>query len=207
MAKDKMRILLSASVLGMLSISLLVGGTYALFSSTSSVKNHLKAGNLNVSLVRTRYSKTVIDKDGYLVTKENNETLDFTNANNKNIFGLEDDELLVPTSSFSADIKITNNSSVAFDYTVTLDTDKIKSDSYLIDQLQVKVVEGKNTYSKKLSSCENYTIFSGTMETGDVVSKFTISLEFIDSYANNLAQDEVADFDLTVAAVQKTTRV
>ena len=207
MARDKMRILLSASVLGMLSISLLVGGTYALFSSTSSVKNHLKAGNLNVSLVRTRYSKTVIDKDGYLVTKENNETLDFTNANNKNIFGLEDDELLVPTSSFSADIKITNNSSIAFDYTVTLDTDKIKSDSYLIDQLQVKVVEGKNTYSKKLSSCENYTIFSGTMETGDVVSKFTISLEFIDSYANNLAQDEVADFDLTVAAVQKTTRV
>ena len=207
MARDKMRILLSASVLGMLSISLLVGGTYALFSSTSSVKNHLKAGNLNVSLVRTRYSKTVIDKDGYLVTKENNETLDFTNANNKNIFGLEDDELLVPTSSFSADIKITNNSSIAFDYTVTLDTDKIKSDSHLIDQLKVKVVEGKNTYSKLLSNCENYTIFSGTMETGDVVSKFTISLEFIDSYANNLAQDEVADFDLTVAAVQKTTRV
>ena len=207
MARDKMRILLSASVLGMLSISLLVGGTYALFSSTSSVKNHLKAGNLNVSLVRTRYSKTVIDKDGYLVTKENNETLDFTNANNKNIFGLEDDELLVPTSSFSADIKITNNSSIAFDYTVTLDTDKIKSDSYLIDQLKVKVVEGNNVYSKLLSNCENYTIFSGTMETGDVVSKFTISLEFIDSYANNLAQDEVADFDLTVAAVQKTTRV
>ena len=204
MAKDKMKILLSASVLGMLGVSLLVGGTYALFSGSANAKTHLKAGNLNVSLVRTHYSKTVLNAKGYLETEEKDEIVDFTNDTDKNIFGLNDEEVIVPTSKFSADLKISNNGSVAFDYTVKLDTDITNSGSNLINQLEVKVVKGDYTITKKLSECTNSTIFSGVMATSDKACEFTVSLEFLNLNTNNSAKEEKASFDLTVEATQKT---
>lgn len=178
MAKDKMKILLSASVLGMLGVSLLVGGTYALFTGSANANTHLKAGNLNVSLVRTHYSKTVLNAKGYLETEEKDETVDFTKATDKNIFGLNDEEVIVPTSKFSADLKISNNGLFAFDYTVKLDTDIDASGSNLIKQLQVKVVKGEDTYTYMLSECTNSTIFSGVMATSYTTCEFTVSLEF-----------------------------
>ena len=204
MAKDKMKILLSASVLGMLGVSLLVGGTYALFSGSANANTHLKAGNLNVSLVRTHYSKTVLNAKGYLETEEKDEIVDFTNDTDKNIFGLNDEEVIVPTSKFSADLKISNNGSVAFDYTVKLDTDITKSGSNLIKQLEVKVVKGDNTITKKLSECTDSTIFNGVMATSDKACEFTVSLEFLNLNNNNSAKEEKASFDLTVEATQKT---
>lgn len=206
MAKSKLRILLTASVLTMLSVTLLAGGTYALFTSNTSVKNHLKAGNLNVSLLRTKYSKTVLDNDGYLVTKEDNETVDFTKANDKNIFGLEESELIVPTSKFSADLKMSNNGSVAFDYKITLDLDKTKSGSHLIDQLEITIKDSDGSYSKKLSECDNFAIYSGVMSTSDNAKEFKISLEFVNSDSNNEAKNEEAYFDLIVEATQKTSK-
>ena len=205
MAKDKMKILLSASVLAMLSVSLLVGGTYALFSGSASAKTHLKAGNLNVSLERTHYSKTVLNSDGYLVTKEDDETVDFTNASDKNIFGLEENELIVPTSKFSADLKISNKGSVAFDYKIKLDADLETSGTNLIKQLQVKIdQDGATTCTKLLSECDDLVLFSGKMKTSDEACKFSISLEFVDDNSNNLAKDEETSFDLMVEATQRT---
>lgn len=216
MLKGKMKTLLSAAVLSMLGVSLLVGGTYALFSSKVSVTNHLKAGNLNISLVRTSYSKWVLDDDGYLEEKTDSTETDFTTANDQNIFGLETDELIVPTSKFSADLKLINGkkvdgsyvkSSVAFTYTVSLLTYST-SNSDLLDQLQVTITKDTTTVTKKLSECENLEVFSGVMTTSDEDAAFTVALEFLnlDNSENNKAQEKEASFDLVVEAIQKTSR-
>ena len=80
-------------------------------------------GNLDVLLVKRHYSKIVLNNVGYLITKEDDKTVDFICASDKNIFGLEENELIVPTSKFSADLKISNKGSVAFDYKIKLDAD------------------------------------------------------------------------------------
>ena len=216
MLKGKMKTLLSAAVLSMLGVSLLVGGTYALFSSKVSVTNHLKAGNLNISLVRTSYSKLVLDTDGFLEEKTDSTETDFTTANDKNIFGLEANELIVPTSKFSANLKLINGkkvdgsyvkSSVAFTYTVKLIKDD-ESNSDLLDQLEVTVTKDATTVTKKLSECEDLEVFSGVMTTSDEYSAFTVALEFLNlaDSENNKVQEKEANFDLVIEAVQKTSR-
>ena len=216
MLKGKMKTLLSAAVLSMLGVSLLVGGTYALFSSKVSVTNHLKAGNLNISLVRTSYTKLVLDADGFLEEKTDSTETDFTTANDQNIFGLEANELIVPTSKFSADLKLINGkkvdgsyvkSSVAFTYSVKLIKDD-ESNSDLLDQLEVTVTKDTTTVTKKLSECENLEVFSGVMTTSDEYSAFTVALEFLNlaDSENNKAQEKEASFDLVIEAIQKTSR-
>lgn len=223
--KGKARALLSASVLLMLSTGLLVGGTYALFSDQVKVTNHLVAGNLNVSLLRTNLSKHTLDNTtGYSKDVTDDTVVDFTEATDKNIFGLEDGELVVPTSWFEATLKIVNGtknsdgsyvaSSVAFDYGVKVDVDE-GSDADLIDQLYVTVskFDGEAftpvVTEKKLNEFTTDTVFSGVMDKSQLEQQFKIKLEFknLENAVNNEAMDDNADFDLIVEAVQRTTRV
>ncbi len=214
----RLNTLLCASLISMLGVGLLVGGTYALFTSKATVTNHLKAGNLNISLIRTKYSKTVLNTDGYLETKEDNNELDFTSASSKNIFGLEENELIVPTSKFSADLTIKNGkkdssgayikSSVAFTYSASLVLDE-SSDTNLANQLQVTVKQGETSTTKRLNEFNDIVLLSGEMKASDDATSFTISLEFLnldsDGSTNNKAQDKEVSFDLVVEAIQKTT--
>ena len=55
------------------------------------------------------------------------------------ISSLEENELIVPASKFSVDLKIDNNESVAFDYKIKLDVDLANSGSNLIKRFIVKV--------------------------------------------------------------------
>ncbi len=222
--KGKTRALLSASVLLMLSAGLLVGGTYALFSDEVKVTNHLVAGNLNISLLRTHLDKHTLDNTtGYSTDISDDTVVDFTDATDKNIFGLESDELVVPTSYFEATLKIVNGiknadtstyvpSSVAFDYGVKVNVNDT-SDDDLIDQLYVTVskFDGESFVNvvddKKLKDFETSAIFAGVMDKTDTEQAFKVKLEFkdLDNPTNNLAQGEIADFDLVVEAIQKTT--
>ena len=215
--KNKYNVLVSASLMVMLAAGLIVGGTYALFSDSVKVYNHLKAGNLNISLLRTSYFKTTLDDDGYLTTVADSTVTDFTDATDKNIFDIQDDEVIVPGSSFTANMKLVNGklngseyiaSSTAFQYDVKLDIDE-ESDEELLSQMMVTINKGSElVVSKKLSEFTDDTIFSDTMTKNDAYQEFSVKLDFSDltSVENNLAQDQKANFDLIIEAIQLTSK-
>ncbi len=211
--RKKTALLLTTLVGLMLGVSLLIGGTYALFTAKTSITNHLSAGNLNVSLLRTSYTKTYIDADGYLKEKTDNNEKDFSGTSSENVFGIENNEVIVPTSSYTANMKLMNGkksgstyvkSSVAFTYNVKLSVGT-GSDTALTSQLNVTIKQGSTTVSKKLSEFgTESTLFSGTMTLKDEYQIFSVTLAFPDLTSNNSAQNKSATFDLIVEAVQKT---
>ena len=212
----KLRTLLSAAMLSMAGAGLLVGGTYALFTDSVSIGNHLEAGNLNISLLRTSYSKTTLDSDGYLSTVTDSTEVDFSEETEENIFALEEDEYVVPGSSFLANLKLVNGkkdgdnyvpSSVAFSYNVKIVVSE-DSDSDFISQLTVTVKKGEEEVAnKKLSEFGTDAILSGKMTKNDASAEFSVKVAFddLDSEKNNKAQDKKASFDLKVEAIQLTS--
>ena len=54
------------------------------------------------------------------VQKPTDDPVNFTESNNKNVFGLEPNEKIVPGSEFVATMQIENNSDVAFGYWVKI---------------------------------------------------------------------------------------
>lgn len=70
----KLRALLSAALTIMLSVSIGVAGTYALFSDSAEVTNHLQAGTLELGLTRTKLVKSVPDAATGMPTKTEDAT-------------------------------------------------------------------------------------------------------------------------------------
>lgn len=210
------RILLSGMVLIMISVVLIAGGTYGLYSANASLTNHLQAGNLTVSLFRTSYEKKTLDGEGYLESASDSTVTEFTSATTENIFGLSSTDYIVPGSEFETNLEIRNSktsgstttiSTVAFTYTVNLDIGATSND--LVDQVTISYKIGNGDYSvaKKLSEFGSQSILSGSLKGQSADSaKFSIKLAFPDLDTNNNAQNETADFDLIISATQKTDR-
>ena len=111
----KIKNLLLASLTIMLCVVMIVGGTYALYTSKTTFVHHLQAGNMKVTLTRTSLTTTKLNDNGELVTSKPNTTkTDFSNATNANVFGLKDGEVVVPLSSYTAEMEIANKSNVGF---------------------------------------------------------------------------------------------
>lgn len=213
------RTLLSASVLMMVGVGTLVGGTYALFTDTAKVTNHLKAGNLNISLVRTKLVKNTLNDQGVLAQTTNTDEVDFSGESQENIFGLGSDELIVPTSSFTADLKLINGkkdgnsyvpSSVAFSYSVKIVVSD-DSNEDLINQLNVTVKKDASDTgtTKTLKEFDDLVILDGKMIKTETSKEFSVAITFKDTAPdndeNNKAQDKKASFDLVVEATQLTS--
>ncbi len=210
----KRTLLVSSSVI-LLCMTMIVGMTWALFTDTQNVTNHLKAGDLQITLKRTELIKTTLNDAGYLVTSEPNTTVeDFTNPTDENVFGIETNEKIVPDSKFVAKMQIENNSDVAFGYWIEIVcTDKTSGEN-LAKQLKVTV----NTGSDKSGFVGNGLTVKGENDgyVGELAvggsGTFTVTVEFLDSMVadnniddNDLAQNESLNFDLVVHAVQVTT--
>ena len=107
--KKKRVLLVSCSVI-LLCMSIIVGMTYALFTDSVSVKNHLKAGNLDITLTRTNLEYSVLNEDGELAVTEVTDDYNFTDSTNENVFGIDAKDIrIVPGSYFDADMEIANN--------------------------------------------------------------------------------------------------
>ena len=119
MKKSSLSVVVLCLGVALTCASLVAAGTYALFSDTVTVNNHLQAGTLKATLIRTAHSYSILDEEGMLketkVESENVKSEDMSNA-----FDLPSDALIVPTSKLSASFKIQNNDSVAFNYSVSL---------------------------------------------------------------------------------------
>lgn len=221
-SRKRSAILVSCLVI-LLCMSIIGGVTWALFSDSEKITdNHLRAGELDITLERTKLTKTYLDPaTGYLVEADpDTTTKDFTNNNKENVFDVavadqngEGGELIAPGCTFVADLKLTNNSDVAFKYWVEIELSE-DADPDLAKQLKIVVtVDGKD-----------YEVENGKLIAGSEGSPlatlaktksgtFTVSVEFLDSfdanngfdyYYNDDAQGDALDFDLVVYAVQAT---
>ena len=207
----KRSLLVSGSVI-LLCMTVIVGMTWALFTDYAKVENHLQAGDLNVTLKRIGLTTNSIDTDtGYLKPTSSNEIVDFSEATTRNVFDVTDEARLVPGSSYTATMEISNlkaNSSVAYDYwlEIKLDTgnmtEKEIEDLKLDEQLKLTVVSEAGTTEKLLS--EGLTVNPiGTLALTESET-FTVTMEFVSSATNNAAKMQKVSFDLIVHATQRT---
>lgn len=198
----KRALLFSGSVI-LMSLTVIVGMTFALFTDEEIVNNHLSAGDLDITLVRTSLTSTYLTDRGYLDTVTDSQIKDFTNDTNENVFGLNG-SLIVPKSKYVAEMQISNESDVAFGYWVEIVyTGSANVD--LAEQISVTVntEESKRLNQGLMVGSESAPI--AVLAVGEA-GKFTVAVEFLDlqSSVNNMAQGDSVTFDLIVHAVQYT---
>ena len=217
---NKKRVLLVSCSIILLCLSIVAGMTYSLFTDSFSVGNHLEAGELNITLLRTYLKYNVLNELGVLEEIVDDTVYDFTKETDENAFGLNAKGIkIVPGSYFDAKMKIVNDNSdpnsqnysnVAFDYSVEIKL--VKGYNELARQMQVVITnhDGESV-TKRLSDvyAQGYVFELGTLLAGEESQEFSVRVEFLDdsNYAgmdNNLAQGEGLVFDIVVKAVQAT---
>jgi hypothetical protein len=186
----------------------------------------LKAGDLNITLERTKLETYSIDATtGYLVSTTNDDVVNFSNPTGKNVFDLTTSSKIVPCSSYTATMRISNNtatvtenkqnSDVAYDYWIEI---KLKVDGLTAEQIkalkldeQLNITVSSEELTEPMSALlsEGLTIGSsidplGTLTLGDS-DNFTVKMEFVDGANNNDAKTQMLTLDLIVHAVQRTS--
>ena len=213
----KRALLVSASVI-LLCMTIIVGMTWALFTDTQKVSNHLQAGDLSITLKRTELTKTTLNAQGKLVTSAADTTVvNFSNPTDENVFGIVEGEKIVPGTKYVAKMQVENHSDVAFGYWIEIvctdKTDGGTDGAELAKQLKVTV----NTDSDASAFVNDGLTVKGANDVyiGELIigasADFTVTVEFLDSFVaannidhNDLAQGEKLSFDLVVHAVQAT---
>ena len=208
----KRALLVSASVI-LLCMTIIVGMTWALFTDTQKVTNHLQAGDLSITLKRTELTKTTLNAQGKLVTSEpDTNPLTFSNPTDENVFGIVEGEKIVPGTKYQASMQIENHSDVAFGYWIEIVCTDKTNGADLAKQLKVTVNTGADASA---SVNDGLTVGSSSNYVGELIidatAEFTVTVEFLDSFVaennidhNDLAQGESLSFDLVVHAVQAT---
>ena len=204
-----------------LAVMLFTAGTFALFTDTVTVKNHLQAGTLQATLTRTSITGNTIDTDGYLVDYQGAANVDFSKETNENVFDLNATNYIVPGMYRTANMTLSNQSTVAFAYwiEIVLVDPTEAQDIALSEQLEVTVttanaevgvnerpIENAGTNKIELGN-EKSPI--GIVTTGSSQA-FTVTITFKDygtaeDNANNNAKAANISFDMIVHAVQVTT--
>ncbi len=192
-----------------LCVALAAGGTYALFSESVTLVNHLHAGTMDITLTRVRLETVSLDPStGLLASAQNNERTDFSLPTARSVFDLTDQTLLVPGSFYSAEMQISNNSDVTFGYWLEIVFDDEAALAFA-DQLKVKVISANGTKDAALS--ESAGLIGGADAPIGVLAKtetafFTVSVEFCDLEGmNNAAKSQNLHFDVIVHAEQIPT--
>ena len=208
----KRALLVSASVI-LLCMTIIVGMTWALFTDTQTVSNHLQAGDLSITLKRTELTKTTLNAQGKLVTSAADTTVvNFSNPTDENVFGTVTGEKIVPGTKYVAKMQIENHSDVAFGYWIEIVCTDKTNGADLAKQLKVTVNTGSDASA---FVNDGLTVGSSSNYVGELIigasAEFTVTVEFLDSFVaannidhNDLAQGENLSFDLVVHAVQAT---
>ena len=228
----KRALLISSSVI-LLCMVVVIGATLALFSDNETVSTHLQAGTLNITLKRVGLTKTAVDSLGYLdhdrvIQSPADPTVDFTDtttfSHEKNVFDIQEGEVIVPGSKYTATMRIENHSSVAFGYWIEIVCSDPELAGALADQVTVTVNgSGGQRIGEglKVGSDQSFIGMLDTNKDQDVAEDansdtFTVTIEFVDasygydpdtgelSSENDAAQSRSLEFDLVVHAVQLT---
>jgi predicted ribosomally synthesized peptide with SipW-like signal peptide len=211
---NRKRALIVSGAIVLLALTVLIGATFALFTDTQRVTNHLRAGDLEITLKRTELTKTTLNASGKLVTSApDKNVLNFSNPTDENMFGLAEGEKIVPGTKYVAKMRIENHSDVAFGYWIEIVCTNKNGGEDLAKQLKVTV----QTDSTSSAFVGDGLIVKGSDGgyVGELLvgsyEEFTVTVEFLDSFVadnnianNDLAQGEYLAFDLVVHAVQAT---
>jgi len=191
----------------MVSAGIATAATYALFTDTVTLTNHLVAGNLDITLKRTNLEYTYIDSEGMQQTKTDSTVKDFSNPTTDNIFGFVAGDKFVPTDYRKATMQLSNSSTVAYGYYLEI---KLNGDANeFAEQLLISVDTDTSTagYEYTAHLDEGLVIGDKTNPIGLVkvgsTADFIVKVSFDDLDTNNDAQDQEVDFDLIVHAIQK----
>ncbi len=215
----KRTLIVSASVI-LLCMTVIVGMTWALFTDTHVVKNHLKAGDLDITLERVGLEKYTLNDRGYFTSVEYTEAeayWNFSNSTPKDVFDIRSGEKIVPLTEYTAEMKISNQSDVAFRYWLEIVTAKgpdgqISSEK-LAEQLDITVtVQNTDGTTKSVRLNKGLYLGSEKDEVGILgiggAETFTVHVKFLDDkqeqFDNDDAQGANVYFDLVVHAVQYT---
>lgn len=220
MASKRLKTLLVCSLSIMLCAAAVAVGTFALFSDTVTVKNHLQAGTLKTTLTRINLEKTELQANGSLATTTDTAAKPFTHETTEtaNIFDLEDGSILVPGCAYDAVMKIENKGTVAFDYAVNIVLTAPSTGSCseaFARQLKITTgtvsADGATRTTKKtmtLLEAGSEPVFDGYIAAGTASAEsFFVKIEFVNDATgdtNNAAQSGDVRFDLVVTATQKT---
>ena len=190
----KIKMLFLSCLTIMLCISAIAVGTYALFSQEVTITNHLQAANLGFKLERTYIENTIGGIPQAPVDESANPT-DFTSATTENIFGLTQNDYVVPTDSLTVTLKLTNTGNIAFKYWVELAN--FQGEVAFKDQLSIELLK------------EDGTAYDGGTEANPIIVQagataltFKVKVTFKDLSTNNDVMNKEVSFDLVVKAVQ-----
>lgn len=213
---NRKRALLVSSAVILLCLTIILGTTWALFTDTQTVQNHLRAGDLDITLKRTELVKKTLDISGYLAWLDPDKTVvDFTGPAKENVFDLGKNELIVPGSQFVATMQVENHSDVAFGYWIEIVCTDQRYGADLAKQLKVTVNTGTDASAFVGDGLVVRGKDGGYVEELAIgqSASFTVTVEFLDSFVeendiahNDLAQGEELSFDLVVHAVQVTEK-
>lgn len=199
----RMRTVLVSMLVVCLCLALVVGGTYALFSDSVNVKNHLSAGSLKVGLNLLSYETCTLDDDGMMKTTKTtmDPPVDLVKDGSK-LFQMTK---AVPGSWYKAELEIYNKGDVAFDYRVRMlwntDGQAAPEQEKLAGQIQITITDatGKET-AFMLDEASDVKL--GRMTAKSEATTFTVKAEFVDTDNNNDVQEISLEFDLQVYAEQ-----
>ena len=203
--KKKVRLAVLITALILCYLVPMIGVTYGLFQETIKTENHIVSGSLKATLVRQKLTSYNIDENGIMKSVVDDEEKDFTNSTNDTIFGVDGSKLIVPGSSFTAEMKISNKGDVAFYYYVEIYFNAAISDSAFASMLKLSVVSQNDvrketTIKDALSLGEDTGIGLVVVGASEV---FTVKMEYMDTEDNDKAENKFVMFDLRVHAVQK----
>lgn len=215
----KRALIVSGSVI-LLCMTVIIGMTWALFTDTHTIKNHLKAGDLDITLERIGLTKHTLNEHGYFASVEYTATdayWNFSNSTPRDVFDIQTDEKIVPLTEYTAEMKISNQSDVAFKYWMEIVTvkgpDGQISSEKLAEQLEVTVtLQNEDGTTKTTRLNKGLYVGSETDAVGvlgiDGYEKFTVTVKFLDdsgeAFDNDSVQGTDVYFDLVVHAVQYT---
>lgn len=197
-----------------LCVALIAGGTYALFSSKTSVTNHLRSGNLTLKLERVGLTKYAYDEASGEY-KENVYTsgdayVDFSQATEKNVFDIARSEVIAPGVWYEATMRISkDNTNVPFAYKIIVKLNGSKGedgkDNAFASQLRIYVDGAPKGYLSDYVTAEGgneISVSSGLIGLTEGSKEFKVKLLFDPTADNNAVMNSTADFDLIVEATQ-----
>lgn len=209
--EKKWRYVLMSLFILLLCLAIVVGASLSVLTGSVTLTVHLQSGSIGgLSLTRTSLTSRVLTDEGYLETTTDSTEKSFTEASQDNIFGIAEDDYIVPCCYYEAEMRLTNQSNVAVGYWLAL---VFEGDANaLAEQLYLTVTAGETVFQDFIGGY----YAAGSLAVGgenDVLAsvpvgssaQFTVKIQFDDNTENNAAQNQNVSFDLVVYAVQLTS--
>ncbi|MDY2727804.1 MAG: hypothetical protein SOV26_02190 [Candidatus Onthovivens sp.] len=201
--KTKKGILATSLTLILVATGAAIGGTYSLFSGSSSASTHITTGNLAFSFKRVKLESKVLGETGLLEDEVDESVVDLTTTGLQAFTATN----AVPGVSYETTFSLKNLGTTAFKSSISV-IDPVGKDSedldisYLLDCFKITMTIDSRTTSFLLSEIDGV---NSTLNLGNSLvnseKTFTVKTEFL-STSDNRAQNCSLTYSLSLNALQ-----